>query len=340
MQLHEIRFDEATPIQGYGPGFFRVAGEVMEGAIRVTATGVRRWGGFDDGETLLALADEIDVLFIGTGPETTHIPADLRSALEDAGMGRGMHGLSCGLSQLQRAVVRRTARRPRRAAGLSGVALLHDTSVSLGAENLCRAGRPADPAGCKLSPRRAGEALVLRGPNGIGQDDASAHAGRVAARHRRPDRAWPKRCSIAYGGHLDGMKVDAERGREPGLLGTVSDGGDGIGPPCSGLRPDRVSNGSGRRRTCRRGRSRRLGLARMMVTGRPIWALDEPTVSLDTSLGLCSPARSRRIWPRAARRSLATHIDLGLDRGGRLDVTPFRALPACRRRTISTRPSL
>ncbi|RBI69801.1 hypothetical protein DQW77_15490 [Roseovarius sp. TE539] len=87
MQLHEIRFDEATPIQGYGPGFFRVAGEVMEGAIRVTATGVRRWGGFDDGETLLALADEIDVLFIGTGPETTHIPADLRSALEEAGMG-------------------------------------------------------------------------------------------------------------------------------------------------------------------------------------------------------------------------------------------------------------
>ena len=30
------------------------------------------------------------------------------------------------------------------------------------------------------------------------------------------------------------------------------------------------------------GQKRRLGLARLMVTGRPIWLLDEPTVSLDT----------------------------------------------------------
>ena len=31
------------------------------------------------------------------------------------------------------------------------------------------------------------------------------------------------------------------------------------------------------------GQKRRLGLARMLVTGRPVWALDEPTVSLDTT---------------------------------------------------------
>ena len=30
------------------------------------------------------------------------------------------------------------------------------------------------------------------------------------------------------------------------------------------------------------GQKRRLGLARLMVTRRPIWLLDEPTVSLDT----------------------------------------------------------
>ena len=29
------------------------------------------------------------------------------------------------------------------------------------------------------------------------------------------------------------------------------------------------------------GQRRRLGLARLLVTGRPLWVLDEPTVSLD-----------------------------------------------------------
>ena len=31
------------------------------------------------------------------------------------------------------------------------------------------------------------------------------------------------------------------------------------------------------------GQKRRLGLARLLVTGRPVWVLDEPTVSLDTA---------------------------------------------------------
>lgn len=87
MQLHEVRFAEATPIQGYGPGFFRVGNEVMEGSICVTASGACGWGGLHDHETLLSLAGEVDVLFVGTGPETTHIPAPLRTALEDAGLG-------------------------------------------------------------------------------------------------------------------------------------------------------------------------------------------------------------------------------------------------------------
>ncbi|WP_291737893.1 Mth938-like domain-containing protein, partial [Leisingera sp. F5] len=34
-----------------------------------------------------ALAGEIDVLFIGTGAEIAHIPAELHKALEEAGLG-------------------------------------------------------------------------------------------------------------------------------------------------------------------------------------------------------------------------------------------------------------
>ncbi len=87
MRMTEISFDGATPIDGYGPGFFRVAGQVMEGAICVTVTGARGWGGYADTESLLALVGEIDVLFIGTGADMAHIPAPLRTLLESAGLG-------------------------------------------------------------------------------------------------------------------------------------------------------------------------------------------------------------------------------------------------------------
>lgn len=87
MQLNEVSFPSATPIDGYGPGFFRVGGEVMQGAVIVTETGARGWGGMEDTQPLLDLANDIDVIFIGTGAEIAHIPADLRSALDLAGVG-------------------------------------------------------------------------------------------------------------------------------------------------------------------------------------------------------------------------------------------------------------
>ena len=87
MQLNEISFSGAKPIDGYGPGFFRVGGEVLQGAVLITPVSAGGWGGYDDREALLALAAEIDVLFIGTGAETAHVPPDLRAALEDAGLG-------------------------------------------------------------------------------------------------------------------------------------------------------------------------------------------------------------------------------------------------------------
>lgn len=87
MRMTEISFDGATPIDGYGPGFFRVAGQVMEGAILVTPKGARTWGGYDDAASLLALVPEVDVVFIGTGAEIAHIPSRLRAELEAAGLG-------------------------------------------------------------------------------------------------------------------------------------------------------------------------------------------------------------------------------------------------------------
>ena len=87
MRLSEASFGGAQPIEGYGPGFFRIGGQVHEGAVLVSEAGVTGWGGYDDLAPLLALSDAVDVLFIGTGSEIAPLPSGVRSALEEAGLG-------------------------------------------------------------------------------------------------------------------------------------------------------------------------------------------------------------------------------------------------------------
>ena len=87
MRLNEITYTDAPPIDGYGPGFFRIAGEAFEGPILVLPTGVKGWGGYDDTETLVSAAETLDILFVGTGAETRHVPAQFRATLEEAGLG-------------------------------------------------------------------------------------------------------------------------------------------------------------------------------------------------------------------------------------------------------------
>jgi len=87
MRLNEIDYNDAVPIDGYGPGFFRVGGERYDGAIFVLPSGVDTWGGYEDTATLITQADAIDVLFVGTGAEIAHAPAAFRAALEAAGVG-------------------------------------------------------------------------------------------------------------------------------------------------------------------------------------------------------------------------------------------------------------
>jgi uncharacterized protein len=87
MRMNEVVFTSAVPVDGYGPGFFRIGGQVVEGSVLISDTGVRGWGGYDDAEPLLALAGKVDVLLIGTGEEVAHIPASLRHQLEEAGLG-------------------------------------------------------------------------------------------------------------------------------------------------------------------------------------------------------------------------------------------------------------
>ncbi len=87
MRLNEITFTDALPVDGYGPGFFRVGGEIVEGPLCLSPKGTQPWGGLEDGATLRELAAEIDVLFLGTGAEIAHIPGALRTELEEQGIG-------------------------------------------------------------------------------------------------------------------------------------------------------------------------------------------------------------------------------------------------------------
>lgn len=87
MQLSEITYAEGQPVDGYGPGFFRVAGQVIEGSVLVLPNATLSWGGYEDRESLIAAAGDLDVVFVGTGAEVAQVPADFRTALEEAGLG-------------------------------------------------------------------------------------------------------------------------------------------------------------------------------------------------------------------------------------------------------------
>ncbi|WP_322865478.1 Mth938-like domain-containing protein [Aquicoccus sp. G2-2] len=87
MQMHEMDMGGARPVEGYGPGFFRIGGEVFKGAVLVTLDGAQAWDGWDDSAALVALAGEIDVIFFGMGEEIAHLPKGLRAKVEAAGMG-------------------------------------------------------------------------------------------------------------------------------------------------------------------------------------------------------------------------------------------------------------
>ena len=86
--LTEIGFSgPARPIDGYGPGFFRVDGKVLQGAVLVAPTGARVWGGFADSAALLALAGQIDVLVLGMGRDVGYPDPGLTAKLDALGIG-------------------------------------------------------------------------------------------------------------------------------------------------------------------------------------------------------------------------------------------------------------
>src|SRR5690242_1950036 len=89
MRTTEIVFDGRLPVDGYGDGGFRVAGQVHLGPLALLPEGILDWTGLPDLGPFLERASEFDVLLVGTGAELT-LSAELaaaRAALEAGGPG-------------------------------------------------------------------------------------------------------------------------------------------------------------------------------------------------------------------------------------------------------------
>ena len=163
-----------------------------------------------------------------------------------------------------------------------------------------------------------GQALILKGPNGSGKTTLLRTVAGLQPPSRGTIGADPE--AIAYGAHADGLKgtlsVAENLGFWAALFGTGS-----IEPA---LRAFELSDLRNRKAgALSAGQKRRLGLARLLVTGRPVWALDEPTVSLDQgAVGLFAGAVRQHLVDGGAAL-IATHIDLGLD-AETLDISRFR----------------
>ncbi len=167
-----------------------------------------------------------------------------------------------------------------------------------------------------------GEALVLRGPNGIGKTTllrtlAGLQPPLAGAISMPPE-------AMAYAAHADGLKSTLSVAENLGFWASVYATHD-IEPALE--RMNLVALRDRAAMSLSAGQKRRLGLARLLVTGRPVWVLDEPTVSLDVaSVALFADAVRGHLATGGAAL-IATHIDLGLAEARVLDLGPFKAKP-------------
>lgn len=165
----------------------------------------------------------------------------------------------------------------------------------------------------------AGAALIVRGANGAGKTTLLRTV--AGLQNCLSGKITGAEDQIAYAGHADGLKAMMSVTENLRFWASVF-GQDRIESALDAynLHPlaDRLAG------ALSAGQKRRLGLARLLVTGRPIWVLDEPTVSLDVdATGMFADA-VRAHLAGGGSALIATHIDLGLE-AEMLDITPYRA---------------
>ncbi len=194
------------------------------------------------------------------------------------------------------------------------------SDLALTAETLAVArGGVAVLEGVTLSVK-AGQALVLRGANGLGKTTLLRCLAGIQA--PLTGRLSVPAENVTYAAHADGLKSVLTVQENLAFWAAVH-GQGGAGAAMAAMNLTHLQ--ARRAAELSAGQKRRLGLARLLVTGRWMWLLDEPTVSLDAASVALFAGVLRTHLAQGGGAIMATHIDLGLPEAQVMDLTPYRA---------------
>ena len=170
---------------------------------------------------------------------------------------------------------------------------------------------------------KPGQALVLQGPNGIGKTTLL----RTIAGLQPPQsgQITAPADSIAYAAHADGIKPTLSVHENLAFWAAIF----GLTDTTSAMAALHLAALKSRPAAAlSAGQKRRLGLARLLVTGRKMWLLDEPTVSLDVASAALFVTMITAHLGQGGSALIASHIDLGLPTSVGLDLAPFASRKA------------